>query len=123
MLYLGERTSHTGVRRLVIVTCDPTEVPSRTMGHGFDICTATIAGWGGAQGLFTDRPQFSSPPIHRIVPAPDGEPKARFFAGQPDPADPAAFTIGYELDAVRGAIRGTLADNGGWVEWVPPSLK
>jgi hypothetical protein len=124
ILYLGERTSHTGVRRLVVVTCNATKIPSLAMANSMDVETATIAGWGGAQGLFTDRPQTSSSFTGRIITASAGdEPLVRFFAGQPDPADAAAFTLQYDLDGVPGTLRGTLVDNGGWVEWAQPSSK
>lgn len=36
----------------------------------------------------------------------------RFYAGQPDPADPSKFTIDYEVQGVRGMIHGRLRENG-----------
>jgi hypothetical protein len=36
----------------------------------------------------------------------------RFFAGQPDPADPSHFTIPYDLDGKRGVIHGRVKANG-----------
>jgi hypothetical protein len=42
----------------------------------------------------------------------------RFYAGQPDPADPTHFTIDYELDGERSTIDGWLRENSG-VELAP----
>lgn len=36
----------------------------------------------------------------------------RFYAGQPDPADPSRFTIAYEEAGGRGTVEGRLDDNG-----------
>lgn len=36
----------------------------------------------------------------------------RFYAGQVDPQDPSRFTIDYEVNGVRGTMRGWLRDNG-----------
>jgi hypothetical protein len=36
----------------------------------------------------------------------------RFYAGQPDPADPSHFTIDYDLNGKRGTIHGRLKENG-----------
>ncbi|HEX8912181.1 MAG TPA: hypothetical protein VF796_07455 [Humisphaera sp.] len=36
----------------------------------------------------------------------------RLFAGQPDPADPAHFTIAYEADGLAGVIDGWLRNRG-----------
>jgi hypothetical protein len=36
----------------------------------------------------------------------------RFFAGQPDPADPSHFTIPYDLDGKHGVIHGRVKANG-----------
>lgn len=55
------------------------------------------------------------------VPAADGKPpeirldpkdQFRFYAGQPDSADPSHFTIDYDLDGKRGTIDGRLKDDG-----------
>jgi len=35
----------------------------------------------------------------------------RWFAGQPDPADPSHFTLGYEVNEVPGTIDGWLCDD------------
>jgi hypothetical protein len=57
----------------------------------------------------------------RWTPPADGKPaelrleplnQFRFFAGQPDPADPSHFTVDYELDGVKGKIQGRLKDDG-----------
>jgi hypothetical protein len=49
------------------------------------------------------------------TPAADGQPERfridapntyRFYAGQPDPADPSRFTIDYDMNGTRGTIRG-----------------
>jgi hypothetical protein len=39
--------------------------------------------------------------------------RLQLFAGQPDPADPARFTIPYDLDGQRGTISGRLLGSGG----------
>lgn len=39
-------------------------------------------------------------------------PAFRFYAGQPDPADPRRFTIAYELNGRLGAIEGHVLDDG-----------
>jgi hypothetical protein len=65
-------------------------------------------------------------PFHRDAPS-GGKPapvvldprdRFRFYAGQPDPADPGHFTIDYELDGVKGKIHGRL-NNDGAVELKP----
>lgn len=38
--------------------------------------------------------------------------RLRFFAGQPDPADPARFTIAYDMDGRAGTVEGRLLDGG-----------
>jgi hypothetical protein len=42
----------------------------------------------------------------------DGREVFRFYAGQPDPSDPSRFTIDYDVDGQRGAIRGQLKNDG-----------
>jgi hypothetical protein len=114
VLYLHERTSRTGVRRLVVVTCQPFDVPSVTLSGGFDEWEFTPATWG-------TRPQYSSPPVDRLVPVRQGkEPRVRFFAGQTDPNDASHFTVRYERDGKSGMLDGRLADSGGWVQWGQP---
>ena len=46
------------------------------------------------------------------LPPPDPGNRLRLFAGQPDPADPSHFTIGYDLDGRPGVIDGWLRDEG-----------
>ena len=46
----------------------------------------------------------------------------RFYAGQPDPADPSRFTFDYEVDGMRGTIRGRLLADA-TVELVPSTGK
>jgi hypothetical protein len=42
----------------------------------------------------------------------EGREMFRFFAGQPDPADPSRFTADYDVDGRRGTIRGQLKNDG-----------
>jgi hypothetical protein len=60
----------------------------------------------------------SSPrgPTIRCVRAPDAvrgpRQPLRFYAGRPDPANPSAFTVPYELDGSPGTLRGRLTGDG-----------
>lgn len=97
--------------------------------------------WLPADGASPSRPVFNDATSLRVQPRGDGywtvpwrwvppdagkpgqvvlerRDRFRFYAGQPDPKDPSAFTVDYELDGVRGRIRGRLRDNGR-VSWEP----
>jgi hypothetical protein len=114
VIFMHERTSRTGVRRLVIITASPADVPSMTLTGGLDEWECTPGTWGTP-------PQFSSPPISRLVPIrTEKAPRVRFFAAQADANDASHFTVGYELDGMPGTLQGWLSDSGGWVGWGQP---
>jgi hypothetical protein len=115
VLFLHERTSRTGVRRLVVICCSPEDVPSVTLAGGLNE-------WECVPGVWGTPPQYSSPPVDRLVPLRQGkEARVRFFAGQADPSDASRFTIRYERDGKPGTIGGRLSDSGGWVQWDRPA--
>lgn len=113
VLFLHERTSSFGIRRLVIVQrygldeltqmhriSDGIEVHATLLDPGGlsgDVQWAPKRGYGLARSGLVNR--------HRL----------RFYAGQPDPADAAAFSIRYEMGGEEGFLDGRLDDDGNGV--------
>ena len=83
--------SHVGdAQARLLVPVDP---PAAAAGHA--------AAGDGVSATWTDLPYKPLP--------------LRWFAGQPDAADPSHFTLDYELDGVHGTVDGYLTDDGGSV--------
>jgi hypothetical protein len=114
VLFLGERSSPKGHRRIITVTAPGTL--GRDIGHDL---ADMLEGIAIEPGSILHRPRNRTVPkvwgghdwIHR-----DTGPYVRFWAGQIDPADPSHFTIRYEQfgggpgwDGI-GTIDGTLRD-------------
>jgi hypothetical protein len=110
-IFLHERTSPAGHIRLV-------EVIMCRCQHGTYWAlwpTTYECGWRGPREIpraeSTDLATVESYPIgHRPVPAYND---MRFFAGQPDAADPSRFRIRYQVDGTPGWIDGRLLDDEG----------
>jgi hypothetical protein len=121
VVFAHERTSRTGVRRLVVVEMD--DVRTQPIYSPFEL-RATVfepAPWhGGAP------PRVMPPTPNRMLPLSMPvsilpEVNIRMWAGQVYPADAARFTIAYEMDdrtgRGRGTIDGRLSDDGGHVKF------
>lgn len=116
ILFLHERTSSKGIRKLVLVECDPQWDPARSIpGYlGWSIIRPIRAGVDPA----TERTgedflaEAFGRPFHRLSALPDQEKSIRFFAGQPDPTDASHFTIAYEMPLGKGTIDGWLEPDG-----------
>jgi hypothetical protein len=110
VLFLHERRSKSGVRRLVVVRRTP---PGGRMSWdiplSFNVTLIEPAGLSGPPRMDGfDLPDAVPPRFGDGSPNP---PLLRLFAGQPDPADESHFTIEYEVDADRGTIDGWLRDS------------
>jgi hypothetical protein len=109
VLFLHERRSKAGVRRMVILRRTP---PGGRMSWDIPMAfNATLFEPAGLTGL----PRRIISYLPDAVPSHFGDgsgggPELRFFAGQPDPTDESHFTIDYELDGDRGTIDGWLRD-------------
>jgi hypothetical protein len=110
VLFLHERRSKSGVRRLIILRRTP---PGRRMSWdiplSFNVTLVEPVGWSGIV-------RAQSFDLTDAVPSAFGDgtanaPLLRFFAGQPDPQDESHFTIDYELEGIRGTIDGWLRDS------------
>jgi hypothetical protein len=109
-LFMRERTSPAGVRRLVILQRTVGKAPRPSFWIGVDLDAALLE-----PGTATMPPRWA--PIQQFAFAFSGQvpatsPRLRMFAGQADPADASHFTIGYELDGEPGTIDGWLQADG-----------
>jgi hypothetical protein len=109
VIFLHERISPAGNRRLVCVTHGSQgDTFSAQFVHGLNCDTFTVI-----PGT------WSQPPIYRplgwaydvLVDWPRKPPLMRIFAGQPDPNDPAHFTIRYRIWGQDDVLDGRLLDN------------
>jgi hypothetical protein len=109
VVFLHERSSKSGVRRLVVVRRTP---PGHRMSWdiplAFNIRLLELVGMSGLPGNRLDY-------VPDAVPSHFGDgssngPLLRFFTGQADPVDESHFTIDYEVDGDRGTIDGWLRD-------------
>jgi hypothetical protein len=109
VLFLHERRSKAGVRRLVIVRRTP---PVARMSWDIPMAfNVTLFEPGGLTGS----PRRILSYLPDAVPSHFGDgsgggPRLRLFAGRLDPADESHFTIDYELNGDRGTIDGWLRD-------------
>ena len=116
VLFMHERRSSEGVRKLVIVSCDPRWDPSRSM-PGYLARTLerpVRPGWDQeAQGCSEDLiDNLMGCPTGRVCAIPETSLRVRYFAGQPDARDESHFTIRYEMAGGRGTIDGWLQPDG-----------
>jgi hypothetical protein len=104
VLFLGERVSPKGNRRLVYLAGDPLSMSSAGRLVPFEAYEVELGTWNTnpipRNGLAQIMIEFSE--IR-------GQP-LRIYAGQPDPKDPSHFTIDYEIAGRRGTIDGYLRD-------------
>jgi hypothetical protein len=100
-----ELRTKSGAHRLIIVSREPARAGSFNHAHSFAL----------EPHVFTPAGVMSKPVFHNDVeiyfPSPKADPDAfgstqhlRFYAGQLDPADPAHFTIRYDLLNQSGNI-------------------
>ena len=117
VVFLHERISHTGLRRLVAVQTAPT----RFLWDRFDelygrrVSTYAAAGWwpDAVAGRRWFRDVSSGPMV-------GNPPTLRIYAGQPDPADPARFSVRYEVGGETHIALGRLTDAGDDIDWTEP---
>jgi hypothetical protein len=116
VLFMHERRSSKGIRKLVIVSCDPRWDPARSMpGYLARVLERPVRPGSDvdAQTLLEDSlVNIMGSPMHRICSGPTTPERIRFFAGQPDPVDASHFTIGYEMAGARGSVDGWLDADG-----------
>jgi hypothetical protein len=107
VLFLHERTSPSGARRLVVVLSDfMTDTrPKFIVGYDVDAFAHGQATW--SQPPTEDVCCWDIDVIDSVYPTP---PHVRVFAGQVDAADSTHFTIRYEIDGVAKVVDGYLQD-------------
>jgi hypothetical protein len=108
-LFLHELRSKSGLRRLVVVTRVPQIQVPFLYALGLTADVFEPSGWRTPPVPIPELPiayswlsDMKDPPTKGL----------RFYAGQPDPADPAHFTIRYDLLGGSGTIDGRLTDDG-----------
>ena len=110
VLFVHERQSPSGERRLVVVSSDfnpRMSPPLFIIGYDLQVIALAPATWS--------RPMRYVPqPIRLSVTTspPPIPPKLKIFAGQADPGDASHFTIRYEMYAQEGLLDGWLRDGG-----------
>ena len=108
-LFLHARRAPGAGERLVIVEFDrgPTDpAVGASVTYALNWYTGTPAGWiTDPSNLASGSLALARPPI-----PPVGE--TSFFNGQPDPKDPARFTVRYLIDGAQGVIDGRLLPDG-----------
>ena len=115
-LFLGERRSPAGNRRLVAVDLRVSwnnknwaaSVEKRAVVPG-TLRTEPRETWGGppADDLTTTNLVGQRDALFMF----DWTQKVKLYAGRPDPADPSHFTIDYEIDGRRATVDGWLRDD------------
>jgi hypothetical protein len=109
IIFLHERVSPVGHHRLVCVTYGPdtnTFQPAFIAGYDYDTCVASPATW--------TRPIASAQRgylIDVLSGYPRTAPLVRIYAGQPDPGDPAHFTVRYQMWGQEDVLDGRLQDD------------
>jgi hypothetical protein len=102
VLFLHKRTNSRGQRRLVVVEGWPVPI------HKFGLTASVLR-----QSTPFTTPQMTVSNEMKMLPAlvELGDRSLRWYAGQPDPADPAHFTIRYEINGTPGTVDGWLSDD------------
>lgn len=96
IIFLHELRTPAGERRLVCVAAEPEQLVCRTWVPG------TVTSPARSPETDTYYGTFWGTGGHRL----------KFFAGQPDPADPTRFTFRFELDGQPARLAGRLGDDG-----------
>jgi hypothetical protein len=111
-VFLHERISKSGHRRLVLITRPPAHDRPFMYAFGLQPLVITLAGLTGGVRHHIPPPvayswldDLTRPPTAGL----------RFYAVQPDPDDAARFTIRYDLSGGSGEIEGRLKDDGSTV--------
>ena len=96
--------------RLIAAACqtDGTKEPRPRKGETTELLVAPGGDLKRSAPWHWDPPADGQPGKVRVDPVN----RFRFYAAQPDPADPSHFTIDYELDGERSRIHGRLKDDG-----------
>ena len=109
IIFLHERISSAGHRRLVCVNYAPdtdTFTPGFIQAYNYEACVISPATWKRpitcAPGSYTVNVKSSWPPRPPLM---------RVYAGQVDPADPAHFTIRYQMWGQEDMLDGRLQDD------------
>ena len=104
-IFMGpRRAAGGGERRLVVVEAPRFEVPLAIVEYTFHAAIIDPRNpLSGPRLLDNGLSIFDSGMLRR-----DQAGTLRFFAGQPDPADPSHFTVQYEIDGAPGTIDGWL---------------
>lgn len=107
LLFMHERTTSSGKRRLVVVRRNPAsgrqswDLPVAYTVTLVRPATATTDSAVRMQTLIEVVPRDSTDTPHAAL---------RFFAGQPDPSDASRFTVRYQRGAHWGVLHGVLED-------------
>jgi hypothetical protein len=118
VLFLHERISKNGARRLVVVLSDFSTDMRPLFINEYDVVAASLnpARWN------TGASEDQWPVKIRVTNGLAPKARLKINAGQPDPADASHFTIRYERDGASGTVDGWLRDQsppalgGTWVE-------
>jgi hypothetical protein len=107
VLFLHERTSPAGARRLVVVLSDFMADTSPKFITGYD-----VEGFAHAPATWSHPPSedvcfWSIDVLDSVSPT---SPRVRVYAGQPDPSNASHFTIRFEVDGVQRTVDGYLQD-------------
>jgi len=109
LLYLHERRTRSGLRRLVVVHHFPELAHVGPAPFLFSCSVVEPASLTGTPRVLSHSGHHGGPvldPVRGPLPA------TRYFAGRSDPADAARFTLRYETDGRRGTIEGRLLEDG-----------
>jgi hypothetical protein len=114
LLFMHERSTPGGKRRLVRVWCDPVWDPAESMPGYFHWEVEQPLSRSAWAAKDVDIQEIlhglNGIPSHRMSPWPARVRRVRLYAGQVDPSDPSHFTIAYAIDDLRGTIDGWLHD-------------
>lgn len=115
-LFLHERTTPSGVRRLVAIHAPAAAlavaalpIPAPVIVQPATLTAGPAVRNAVARVEFNLVLQSPSAGGFSLLSTPAGT-TTRFFAGRPDPADPSRFTIPFETGDTRGEIQGRLED-------------
>jgi hypothetical protein len=109
IIFLHERISPAGHRRLVYVSYAPGTLdfqPAFIEGYNYDTSAASPATWTSPLSYAS---RFYA--IDVLSGYPRVPPLVRVYAGQPDPNDPAHFTIRYQIWGQEDTLDGRLQDD------------
>lgn len=113
VLFLGERRTKAGRARLVILRrTPPADRMSVDIPISFNVTLIDPATLRSAPVATAERLADVVSPAYDDRPG-AAPPMLRFFAGQPDPADPSHFVVRHESNGVAGEVHGWLRDTAG----------